>query len=96
MLIVTVTFATVAPDTAITHLLDDTARVRARPGNLGIDVLRDASTPAKIVLLQRWQDTASFEDHKKAEGMKTLGAKLMPLMSGPPETSVFEATHVSP
>lgn len=96
MLIVIVTFTTTAPDAALSLLRADASRTRALPGNIAFDVLQNAQTPAQITLLQRWRDLASLEAHKQAEGMKTLGAKLMPLMDGAPVTSVFEATPVSP
>ena len=95
MLIVTVDFATTEPDTALRLLHADTARVRGLPGNLAFDVLRDAASPDRIVLVQRWADATSFDGHRQADGLKALGAQLFPLMSGTPVTSVFEGSPIS-
>jgi quinol monooxygenase YgiN len=52
--------------------------------------------PDRVLLYEEWRDREAFEAYRESEFFEEAGAKLFPLMDGPPDSSYFEAERVGP
>ena len=96
MIIVEVNF-TVAPNDhaqAITCLMQEQPQMRALSGNRATRVLADPSTEGAITLLHQWDDLAALDAYRAGPLFAAIGARLRPLMTGAPSTTVYEATPI--
>lgn len=50
--------------------------------------------PDKIVLVEEWEDAASFEAYKSSPAFAAAMATIKPVMAGPPVSRAFTATLV--
>ena len=50
--------------------------------------------PATILIFQRWSNRTSFEAYRQSAFFARLSAKLKPLMTGAPQTIIYDATQV--
>src|SRR2546423_2587743 len=62
---------------------------RAEKGNLGIETVQETGRPARWVVIEAWNDSASFETHKKAASTAEFQNKLKTIQNSPND----ERTH---
>jgi quinol monooxygenase YgiN len=62
---------------------------RQEKGNRAYDLNRDAKTPTRYLLYERWQNLAALQTHLKSAHITTLFAELGDLLAMPPEATVF-------
>ncbi|MCA9062474.1 MAG: antibiotic biosynthesis monooxygenase, partial [Planctomycetaceae bacterium] len=54
---------------------------RAEPGCLRFEAYESATVPQTFILVERWQDQAALDEHRKAEGFTTIYApQVLPLV----------------
>jgi quinol monooxygenase YgiN len=63
--------------------------IRAEKGNLGIDIVQETGRPARWVVFEVWNDSSSFEAHKKAASTAEFQNKLKAIQNSPDD----ERTH---
>lgn len=86
------------PDQAeeiVLGLLDGRAAIEAMEGNLEIRVLTTPTAPDTIELIQFWDSADAFDAYRKSALFAAIGARLVPLMTRPPATRVFDAVETT-
>lgn len=93
--------------TVITHL--DVARVsldralglfnsyistsRAEPGNVNVEVLRQANAPNHFTVVEVWADRASYDAHISAALTREFHRQLDPLLGSPHDERLFSVEY---
>lgn len=96
MLIVQVDFE-VAPENlavALDALRSERPVVKALDGNLGYLLLTDPDHAGKVTIVHHWDNPEALANYRTSDLLKSVGAKLFPLMVGKPQTLVWNATAV--
>lgn len=66
------------------------AEVRKEPHFLGIQVLRNAQEPDRILLVEQWADVAYYTGpHGSTPHLDAFKAAAMPLLGGPPAVTLW-------
>jgi quinol monooxygenase YgiN len=68
----------------------------AEKGNLGIDVVRETGRPSRSVIVEIWNDAASFENHEKAAHTIQFRSKLKTIQNSPYDQRVHKGLSVDP
>lgn len=63
------------------------APTRAEAGNLQYDLHADLVDAGHLFFIERFTDLAAIEFHNQTPHLKTLGAKLEGLLTGPPKVT---------
>ncbi len=75
----------------VAALETDRAKALAMPGCLAFRSCAINGAPAKIVLVEEWEDAAAFAAYKESEAYATAMATIKPVMVGTPTSRAFEA-----
>lgn len=66
------------------------AEVRKEPHFLGIQVLRNAQEPDRILLVEQWADKAYYTGaHGSTPHLEAFKGSAMPLLAGPPAVALW-------
>ncbi|MEM9342271.1 MAG: antibiotic biosynthesis monooxygenase [Pseudomonadota bacterium] len=85
LIAVEATFGSDAVQSAVDAIEAQAESVRDMSGCEGYAHYRSDDT---IAIVQKWQSMAAFDAYRQSEVFAGLGAALMPLMAGPPVTTV--------
>lgn len=55
---------------------------------------RQLGEPGHYLLIEEWEDHASFLTYKKSDYFIEVGQRLRPMLAGPPNSAYFDATPV--
>jgi len=70
------------------------AEVRKEPHFLGIQVLRNAQEPERILLVERWADMAYYTGpHGSTPHLEAFKGTAMPLLAGPPAVALWPSVE---
>jgi quinol monooxygenase YgiN len=67
---------------------------RGEKGNLAIDIVRETGRPSRSVIVEIWNDAASFETHEKAPQTMQFRAKLKAIQNSPHDQRVHKGLSV--
>ena len=65
------------------------ASVREEPGTLSFDVIQDETTPNHFYTHETYVDAAAFQAHMQGEVIKRYGPRIVPLLIGIIDDSIF-------
>jgi quinol monooxygenase YgiN len=65
------------------------AATRRENGCLAYDLIRDAQTPIRYVVYERWQNLAALEAHLSSSHIAALRTEISDLRTGPPVAEVL-------
>ena len=78
----------------VAALEKDRAAALSMPGCLAFRSCAINGAPAKIVLVEEWEDAASFEAYKASPAFAEAMGTIKPVMAGAPVSRAFNATLV--
>ncbi len=76
---------------ALDHLLAESANVRAMPGNIAFRPYSDPLIDTRVTLVHEWQSRADFEAYLASEAFARSGEVLRPMMTNAPTSRRFTA-----
>lgn len=79
-----------ATDNAIIALEDAAPSIRKMSGCHTYDIYRAHAHNDAVVILQKWESMDAFDAYRTSADFAAIGGKLMPLMAGPPVTTIAE------
>ena len=81
----------------VDNLLAESIDVRRTfPGCRRFDVLVDPVDESKVLLLEEWEDAASFAAYQESGIFEHAGAVSFPLIDGSPDSAYYAAELVGP
>jgi quinol monooxygenase YgiN len=90
---------TVRPETqqeALGVLLEEVPTVRAMDGCLAFIPFIDPTTTGGVGVVHEWETEADFAAYLASPTFAAAGARLLPLMTGEPDSRRFEAERIAP
>jgi autoinducer 2-degrading protein len=63
--------------------------VREEPGTLGFEVIQDEKMANHFFVHETYVDEAAFQAHMQGPIVKRYGPRIVPLVSGPLDSSIF-------
>lgn len=94
MIVVVVEFEVASENlpATIAALEVDAAVARSMKGCVAFRSLSTQSDAEKLILVEEWEDTESFEAYKASDAFAAAMATITPVMVGAPISRAFEAT----
>ncbi|GIT82067.1 hypothetical protein LLS1_37360 [Leifsonia sp. LS1] len=87
------TFTAIAghEDAAAQLLADYTSAVRSEPGCIQFEPYRDAATPSRFVVFERYEDESAFTDHLNSQVNAIFNHALAPHVAGASELQFLDS-----
>ena len=69
---------------------------RAEKGNLAVDVIREMGRQSRLVVLEIWNDSSSFDSHEKAPKTLEFRTKIKAIQNSPYDQRVHKDLSIDP
>lgn len=91
---VTLTFQTDQPDPLMSVLAKYVVLSRGHPGCRNIDFVASATTPGRLLVVEKWDSAAAQRTHFDSAEMVTMAQSCDGLLTGPPEIDLYEGVSM--